>query len=65
MAGNWARRAKARPGRWFRVELLIEPVVEAHGADGFEIAGAPGAEGEAIEGMEDALVALQLAGLSR
>jgi len=43
------------------VELLIEPGIEAHGFYGFEIAGAR-AEGEAIEGVEDALVALHLAG---
>ena len=43
------------------VQLLVEPFIEAYGADGFEVAGA-GAEGETIEGVEDALVALKLGG---
>ena len=44
------------------VELLIEPFVEAHGADGIQVTG-PRSKCEAIEGMEYAIVASQLAGL--
>ena len=59
MAGYWARRAsRAGVVKLAGVELLVEPGVEADLADGFEIAGA-GAEGEAVEGVEDALVAAQ------
>jgi len=38
-----------------RMELLIEPAVEADGFDGFEIAGTR-AEGEAVEGVEETIV---------
>ena len=38
-----------------RVELLLEPAIEAHAGDGSNIAGT-GAEGEAIEGVEGAFL---------
>ena len=44
-----------------RMELLIEPFVQAHGADGFEVARA-GAKGEAIESVKNAVVALDPGG---
>ena len=44
------------------MQLLVEPFIEADGADSFKIAGAR-AEGEAIEGMEDTIVAAELGGL--
>jgi hypothetical protein len=43
------------------VELLIEPGIEADGFDCFQVAGAR-AEGKAVEGVENALVALHLSG---
>ena len=46
----------------FGVQLAVEPVFEAHCADGFEVAG-PGAECEAVEGVEDALIAAKQGGL--
>jgi hypothetical protein len=47
------------------MKLEVEPAVESHSADSIEIAGTR-AEGEAIEGVKNALVALKLgaAGLS-
>ena len=47
-------------GGW--VELLVKPFLETDGADSFKIAGT-GAESEAIKGVEDAVVALELGGL--
>jgi len=49
------------------MQLLIEPRLQAHRADGLEIART-WTEGEAVEGMEDALIAAQLSrpiGLAR
>ncbi len=43
------------------MELLIEPFVQTHGADGFEVTG-PGTKGEAIESVKDAVIALHLGG---
>ena len=44
------------------VQLLVEPGFQSHGADCLEIAGTR-AEGEAVESVQNAFVALQLAGL--
>ncbi len=44
------------------MKLAVEPFFQAFGADCFHIAGTR-AEGEAIEGMDDAVIALQLGGL--
>jgi hypothetical protein len=38
------------------VKLLVEPFIEADGAKGFEVARAR-AEGEAVESVEDAIIA--------
>jgi hypothetical protein len=43
-------------------QLLGEPVLQAQLADRFQIAGTR-AEGETIEGLEDALVAAEFSGL--
>ena len=44
------------------MQLLVKPFVQAHRANGIDVAG-PGAESEAIKGMNDTLVALDLGGL--
>jgi hypothetical protein len=44
------------------VQLLVEPFFQAHGPDGFEVSGTR-AEGEAVEDVQDAIIAPQLAGL--
>ena len=44
------------------VELLVEPFIKAHCPGGFKVTR-PWSEGEAIQGVENAVVSLQLGGL--